>query len=88
MEGIQKNVDSLQQQMTDLQLQTGIETSIIVKTNQKETDYFFTVLVNINEKFEPAVENVDFEGATCYLYGLSIGYELSVADNFRKISNN
>lgn len=88
MEGIQKNVDALQQQMMDLQLQTGIETSVIVKTNEKETDYYFTVLVNINEKFEPAIEDASFDCVSCYLYGLAIGYELSIADNFRKISNN
>lgn len=88
MEGIQKNVDSLQQQMVDLQMTTGIETSIIVKTNIEETKYYFDIMVDVNGKFEPAVEEVDFEAATCYLYGLGIGYEMSIADNFRKIHSN
>ena len=88
MEGIQKDVNAIQQHMMELQLSTVIETSVIVKTNKEETKYFFDVLVNINGEFEPAIEAVNFNSAICYLSGLSVGYEMAMADTFKKIHQN
>lgn len=88
MEGIQKDVDALQQQMLELQLCTGIETSITVLTTEDETEYYFTIQVNVNGEFHEAAVQLDFNSAVCYLTGLSIGYDMAIASSFRKIHSN
>jgi hypothetical protein len=88
MEGIQKDVDAIQQYMLELQLSTGIETCVVVKTNKEENQYFFCIMVNVNGEFEPAVDDMDFDSTVCYLTGLSIGYELAISSSFRKIHSN
>lgn len=88
MEGIQKDINELQQQMLELQLSTGIETKIVVKTTEDETEYYFCIMINVNGEFEPALDEVNFDAATCYLSGLTIGHEMAIANSFRKIHSN
>lgn len=88
MEGIQKDIDTIQKYMLDLQLATGIETTVVVKTTKEEDEYFFTILINVNGEFEPAAEDLDFDSVICYLSGIMIGHDLAMGHMFKKIHSN
>lgn len=88
MEGIQKDIDEIQKYMLDLQLATGIETSVVVKTTKEEDEYYFTILINVNNIFEPAAEDLDFDSVICYLSGLMIGHDMAIGSVFKKIHSN
>lgn len=84
MEGIQKDIDTIHKYMLDLQLATGIETTVVVKTTKEEDEYFFTILINVNGEFEPAAEDLDFDSVICYLSGVMIGHDMAMGGLFKK----
>lgn len=88
MEGIQKDIDEIQKQMLELQMATGIETTVVVKTTKEEDEYYFTILINVNEEFQPAAEDLDFDSVICYLSGLMIGHDMAIGSVFKKIHSN
>lgn len=88
MEGIQKNIDSIQKKMIELQLATGIQTNVVVKTTKEEDAYYFSIMIDIDDEFQYAVEDASFESAMCYLSALMIGYDMAVDSLFKKTHSN
>jgi len=86
MEGIQKDIIQLQDQMLELQLMTGIQTKVEVFNN--EDDYHFTLKVKIDEEFEDALKEAAFDHVMCFLCGMTVGHDLGISNQFKKTSLN
>ena len=86
MEGIQKDIILLQDQMLELQLMTGIQTKI--EAISEENDYHFTLKVKIDNEFEDALKEASFDHVMCFLCGMTIGNDIGLSNQFKRISNN